>query len=986
MREVVQAGWIQTTTNPSDVALVNGQVVNGVNFGNFELVTINAEKFNDLDGDHTQDVGEPKLQNWTIRLDKQSDANAPICTGGVVNGEFCEKVTNASGNVSFTGLGPGTYIVSEVLQGGWIQTRPNASFGGLGAQADGTYILTIASGVNPTEREFGNFQLGSITIVKNTVGGNDTFTYNATGNTLPPSFQITTASNTGSHPAFTGLTAGTYTFSEQSLAGWAPTNLVCTVGGTANPNNVDASVLITSGANVTCTFTNNKPAAQIDIDPPSAFNEIGDNHVVTATVQVHNGDGSYVNAPNGTLVTFSLVNNTASADFVPAVGGDTCTTSAGQCSVTINATQTGGVDVHASSDPVELGVTVHVETDGTGDNSADASKTWVDAKIEITPETDTNPIHTAHVFTVTVTQYPDGATPAATANVTTNVTPTPDLTDTTTCGPAVPFVGDAATCTITINSSVPAVFTATASATMTVGGVVLTRATDGSANNSGSAEKTYEAGALKITKVIAGLDNVVNASSIDDSFTVTVTGPSYPGGTAIVFTLTNGVLEAPTTVTLDPIIPGDYTVTESDAGPEWSEVVATSPVAVVASEPASEVTVTNTYVPGSLEVTKVLQLNNYLLPNLVDLDFTINVTGPSYPAGTTLTFNVVDGVVSGPQTLSNLIPGAYAVAETGVDTVAWTVTGGGGVTVNPGTPAAQSSVANSLKIPSTQIAMTPDVFETTPGGNVILTITDTNNGEVPISSPSVQLLANAVPTAPQPTFVSESGVVNGILDVGETWTWTWTGSISVETVFTANGIGTDPLGNPVNGPTYPTETLSLTIEVFGATRTLGFWQTHTSFTNHVYNSFLASTSTSPLFVGVPSWPTTGSHKGIITATSTPFASQLFGGFYAPIAKKTDGTKRQPVDQARITLLQQLLAAKLNCAAFGCSAATETLIAGADTAYASGTKASIMSYVSLLDIFNNSGDDIAIPPTLPPTGKATPKDSQAIANTAFWNTP
>ena len=47
-------------------------------------------------------------------------------------------------------------------------------------------------------------------------------------------------------------------------------------------------------------------------------------------------------------------------------------------------------------------VLLHRETDGTGANSADAEKAWVNANIQITPATATNPVGTNHVLTITV--------------------------------------------------------------------------------------------------------------------------------------------------------------------------------------------------------------------------------------------------------------------------------------------------------------------------------------------------------------------------------------------------------------------------------------------------------------------------------------------------------------------------------------------------------------------------------------------------------
>jgi hypothetical protein len=620
-------------------------------------------------------------------------------------------------------------------------------------------------------------------------------------------------------------------------------------------------------------------------------------------------------------------------------------------------------------------------------------KNYVDGYITITPEAATNNIKDAHTFTVKVTQVPGSATPVATsADVSALVTPAPGSLITT-CDNDVPFTGNIATCTITINNNTPGVFTASATSTFAIGGVLLTRGTDATGLNSGSGTKTYVAGALKITKVVPDLTGILNYTSINKTFTVNVKGPSYPGaGHDINFTVLNGVLQTPTSVTLDPIIPGAYTITEVDAGAEWTEVVTGgAPATVVASQPATEVTVTNTYTPGSLELKKIVGLNGYIFPNTVDLDFTINVTGPSYPAPHAVVINVANGLpTNSPQILSNLIPGEYTVTE--VDPgIAWSVSGNGNVTVSSGNQASKT-ITNNLLIPKTTINMTADTWETTPGGNVTLTITDTNDGQVPISNPSVALFGNNVLTNPQPTYVSGDANSNSIMDIGETWTWTVTLVISANTTFTVNGIGTDPLGNLVNGGVgagfYPSETFTKEVKVIGTTRTLGFWQTHTNFTTMVYNSFINSTSSNPLFIGVNVWPTAGTHKGKITATSTPGASQLFGGFYAPIAKKTDGSKRTPVDQARIQMLQQLLAAKLNCAAFGCSGATQTLIANADAAYSAVTpnKNTIISLAGQLDAFNNSGDANAIPPSLGVTGKATPSTSKLIANMAFWDLP
>src|SRR5207247_7237325 len=95
--------------------------------------------------------------------------------------------------------------------------------------------------------------------------------------------------------------------------------------------------------------------ARIVISPLADTDPTGDNHVITATVSQNDGipagaPGDAVTgfgpAPNGTLVTFTLVNNNAGATFVGGV--NTCTTTAGTCTVTVTGTA-GGVDIHATT-------------------------------------------------------------------------------------------------------------------------------------------------------------------------------------------------------------------------------------------------------------------------------------------------------------------------------------------------------------------------------------------------------------------------------------------------------------------------------------------------------------------------------------------------------------------------------------------------------------------------------------------------------------
>lgn len=156
-----------------------------------------------------------------------------------------------------------------------------------------------------------------------------------------------------------------------------------------------------------------------------------------------------------------------------------------------------------------------------------------------------------------------------------------------------------------------------------------------------------------------------------------------------------------------------------------------------------------------------------------------------------------------------------------------------------------------------------------------------------------------------------------------------------------------------------------------ATRTQGFWSTHTDYTKRVFDQALGGTMT----VG------TGGHTRTIDTYG-----KLFGAWYSSIPYKTTGHKRAPVDSARVALLQQLVTAKLNCAAFGCNGTIQATIAAADAAYAGNNRGTMATYTGLLDAYNNGGDGVALPTTYGSWNPASPDASQAIANRVFWDDP
>lgn len=239
---------------------------------------------------------------------------------------------------------------------------------------------------------------------------------------------------------------------------------------------------------------------------PDDVNEVGDSHTFTVNVSKKIGTTS-IPAPDGTIVDVVL---TDANGAVNEISSDTCAdpgTVDGECTVTFTSDTPGTVTGHASADVDLDGVTKSVETDGTGSNSEDAVKQFVEARISITPD-DTNSIGESHTFDVLVEQddgladdeggdgvsgfgpAPDDTTPAV------SLTPTggaavSDLVDT--CADPGTVDGE---CSVTFTSTTAGTITGHATVTFSVGGVSLTRATDETHGSSDDAVKEFVAGSI----------------------------------------------------------------------------------------------------------------------------------------------------------------------------------------------------------------------------------------------------------------------------------------------------------------------------------------------------------------------------------------------------------------------------------------------------------------------------------------------------------
>jgi hypothetical protein len=190
VREVTPSGWVQTTAN-QDVTLAATQHVSGVNYGNFQVVSLSGTVYNDKNDDHKQDNGEPGISGVTINLDGSAAAT-----------------TDANGNYTISGVGPGKHTLSEVIPPQYLLRSP----------ANNSRSITTKSGVNVTGQNFANVQP-----LVNSDNGQTSYSETGTGwQTLAQGWQGSSrthasTSGTSTYATWTltqsgGLPAGTYEF------------------------------------------------------------------------------------------------------------------------------------------------------------------------------------------------------------------------------------------------------------------------------------------------------------------------------------------------------------------------------------------------------------------------------------------------------------------------------------------------------------------------------------------------------------------------------------------------------------------------------------------------------------------------------------------------------------------------------------------------------------------------------------------------------
>ncbi len=160
----------------------------------------------------------------------------------------------------------------------------------------------------------------------------------------------------------------------------------------------------------------------------------------------------------------------------------------------------------------------------------------------------------------------------------------------------------------------------------------------------------------------------------------------------------------------------------------------------------------------------------------------------------------------------------------------------------------------------------------------------------------------------------------------------------------------------------------------GVTRTQGFWATHTPLANIAWFGGTAFGHTFPGVTG-----TVGDR--LLCGRPIDTLAQLMGGFWSDVSKTTTAKKRSALDQARMQLLQQLLAAELNSSAFGSVPSGGVgQFAVWEAAFCGTNQTALQQAQQGAASFNNSGDSA----TFTPGTSADSKNARAIADRAFWD--
>ena len=179
---------------------------------------------------------------------------------GVGTGDFCldDDADGTLSNTHIASVSAGTYNVNELGPTTGFDLTSLSCTDPDGGTTTNLVTATASIDLDPSESitcTFTNTQRGTVIVNKTAAGGDDTFSYTATGLDLPGAFSIATSGGSGSQ-TFSSVRPGAKSLTEGAPpAGWYFDSLLCD-DGTVSGQGV--SFTLDAGETVTCTFTNVK--------------------------------------------------------------------------------------------------------------------------------------------------------------------------------------------------------------------------------------------------------------------------------------------------------------------------------------------------------------------------------------------------------------------------------------------------------------------------------------------------------------------------------------------------------------------------------------------------------------------------------------------------------------------------------------------------------------------------------------------------------
>ncbi len=410
---------------------------------------------------------------------------------------------------------------------------------------------------------------------------------------------------------------------------------------------------------------------------------------------------------------------------------------------------------------------------------------------------------------------------------------------------------------------------------------------------------------------------------------------------------------------------GSYTASETEqygyAASDWGGDCAADGSVTLGIGESKTCTITNNDIQPTLTLIKTVVNNNGGTKTVADF--------PLFVSGTSVTSGAANGFNAGSYVASETSQYGYTASAWGGDCAA-----NGSVTLSVGdnktcTITNDDQPGTIVIIKNAKPAQGSFAFTTTGSGYNGFTLTgDTaNNGNKNTQSLNAGTYTvkedtqlgwiltgiggSSDPSTPYSCVVTGSGGSTGVGDLN-----TQTATIDLK-----------------NG-----DTVTCTFENTGqgATRTQGFWATHPQLAEIAWFGGSAFGHTFP---GVSA--TTGIGNNLICGRPIDTLGKLTGGFWSDIAKISTGAKRSSLDQARMQLLQQLLAAELNASAFGSLPAGGTAkFAAWESALCGTNTKAIQTAMKEAASFNNSGDSA----TFTPGTSADSKYARSVADIPFWD--